>query len=155
MQEAAGQLQTADNFETMGIMSYQHTFSSDVVADVSGMVRDNANDFYSNADATPIEILQHNWFREGYFKAQRHDSAMGRHEIKAGVGIGQSLSKREFSATTSPITPNSIPSTPLTFSFHWRIARNLEQSVYVEDLDPPRELDDERRAPLGPLSALC
>src|SRR5215472_16096159 len=43
VQQAAGQLQTADNFETMGIASYQHTFSPNVLADLRGMVRDNSN----------------------------------------------------------------------------------------------------------------
>ncbi len=68
VQQAAGQLQTADNIETMGSVSYQHTFSSNVMADFRGMVRDNANDFNSNEDSTPIQVFQHNWFREGYFK---------------------------------------------------------------------------------------
>lgn len=84
VQQAAGQLQTADTFETMGIISYQHIFSSDFMADIHGMVRDNSNDFYSNPNSTPIEILQHNRFREGYFRGSvtlNH----GRHEIKAGV----------------------------------------------------------------------
>ena len=84
VQEAAGQLQTADKFETMGIISYQHTFSPNVVADFRGMVRDNSNDFNSNANSTPIEVLQHNWFREGYFKGSVTVSH-GRHEIKAGL----------------------------------------------------------------------
>ncbi len=49
-----GQHQTADNSETMGIASYQHTFSPDLVADFrSAMGRDNANDFNSNDDSTP------------------------------------------------------------------------------------------------------
>ena len=76
MQQAAGQRQTADNIETMGIVSYQHTFSSNVVADFRGMVRDNANDFNSNADSTPIEVFQHNFFREGYFKGTYHHRCM-------------------------------------------------------------------------------
>ncbi|MFZ3362178.1 MAG: carboxypeptidase regulatory-like domain-containing protein, partial [Candidatus Acidiferrales bacterium] len=84
IQESAGQLQSADNFETMGIISYQHTFSPHAVADFSAMVRDNANDFYSNADSTPILITQHNWFREGYFKGTTTIDH-GRHEIKVGV----------------------------------------------------------------------
>ena len=84
VQQAAGQRQTADNIETMGIVSYQHTFSSRMVADLRGMVRDNANDFNSNANSTPIEVFQHNWFREGYFKgAVTIDH--GRHEWKFGV----------------------------------------------------------------------
>src|SRR5579871_506424 len=83
VQQATGQLQTADNLETMGIISYQHTFSSNVLADLRGMVRDNANDFYSNTDSTPIEILQHNRFREGYFRGDITINH-GRHEIKVG-----------------------------------------------------------------------
>jgi hypothetical protein len=54
VQQAAGQRQTADNFETMGIASYEHTFSSNAVADFRAMVRDNANDFNSNPESTPI-----------------------------------------------------------------------------------------------------
>ena len=42
------QLQTAANFETMGSVTYQHTFSPNVLIDARGMVRDNSNDFYSN-----------------------------------------------------------------------------------------------------------
>src|ERR1700730_1146566 len=48
VQQAVGQRQTADNLETMGSVSYQHTFSTRVLADVRAMVRDNANDFNSN-----------------------------------------------------------------------------------------------------------
>ncbi len=40
VQETAGQLQNGDNFETMGMVSYEHIFSPDVVADGKGMVRD-------------------------------------------------------------------------------------------------------------------
>src|SRR5450755_4319256 len=84
VQQAAGQRQTADNIETMGSVSYQHTFSSNVVADFRGMVRDNANDFNSNTDSTPIEVFQHNSFREGYFKGTATVDH-GRHEFKFGV----------------------------------------------------------------------
>ncbi|HVR25685.1 MAG TPA: hypothetical protein VMU26_20490 [Candidatus Polarisedimenticolia bacterium] len=67
----------------MGIASYEHMFSSHALADFRGMIRDHANDFSSNANSTPIEVFQHNWFREGYFKgtvAVNH----GRHELKLG-----------------------------------------------------------------------
>src|SRR5579863_784554 len=53
------QRQNADNFETMGIILYQHTFSSNFVGDLRGMVRDNSNDFYSNANSTPVQLFQH------------------------------------------------------------------------------------------------
>jgi TonB-dependent Receptor Plug Domain len=131
VQETAGQLQTADNFETMGIISYAHTFSPNVVADFRGMVRDNANDFYSNANSTPIEIFQHNWFREGYFKGGITINH-GRHEIKAGVESDNLFLNENFRyAITDP--SQFDPSTPLTFSF---LAHrpDLEQSFYVQDL---------------------
>ncbi len=78
VQQAAGQRQTADNIETMGIASYQHIFSSNAVADFRGMVRDNANDFNSNPESTPIEVFQHNWFREAYFKGTPPSIAAGK-----------------------------------------------------------------------------
>jgi hypothetical protein len=131
VQEAAGQLQTADNFETMGIISYQHTFSPNVVADLRGMVRDNANDFYSNPNSTPIEILQHNWFREGYFNGSVTISH-GRHEIKAGVESDNIFLNENFNYNITDDTQYD-PSTPLTFSF---LAHrpDLEQSAYVQDM---------------------
>jgi hypothetical protein len=131
IQQAAGQLQTADNFETMGIISYEHTFSSNVVADFRGMVRDNSNDFYSNPESTPIELTQHNWFREGYFKGSVTINH-GRHEIKAGVESDNIFLNEQFHYN---ITDDSQfdPSTPLVFNFAAN-RPDLEQAAYVEDL---------------------
>ena len=131
VQQAAGQLLTADNFETMGIISYEHTFSPNVVADLRGMVRDNANDFYSNANSTPIQILQHNWFREGYFKGSITISH-GRHEIKAGVESDNIFLNENFNYNITDDTQYD-PSTPLTFSFMAH-RPDLEQSAYVQDM---------------------
>ncbi len=131
VQQAAGQLQTADNFETMGIISYQHTFSANVVADARGMVRDNASDFYSNAHSTPVELSQHNRFREGYFKSSVTISH-GRHEIKTGVESDNLFLNENFRYNiTDPTQFDS--STPLTLSF---LAHrpDLEQAAYVQDL---------------------
>src|SRR6202047_848751 len=113
VQQAAGQRQTADNIETMGIASYQHTFSSHVVADVRGMVRDNSNDFNSNTHSTPIEVFQHNFFREGYFKgAVTVDH--GRHEWKFGVESDNTFLHENFSYIITDPT-RFPPDTPLTF----------------------------------------
>src|SRR5215831_2546210 len=131
LQQAAGQLQTADNLETMGIASYQHTFSPNVLGDLRGMVRDNANDFYSNANSTPIAILQHNRFREGYFKGNITISH-GRHEIKAGVESDNLFLHESFNYNVTDPT-QSDPGTPLTFSFTGQ-RPDLEQAVYVQDL---------------------
>lgn len=131
VQHATGQLQTADNVETMGIVSYQHTFSSNVLADLRGMVRDNANDFYSNDSSTPIEILQHNRFREGYFKGDITISH-GRHEIKAGVESDNLFLRENFNYDiTDPMQFD--PGSPITFSFTGQ-RPDLEQAVYVQDL---------------------
>jgi hypothetical protein len=131
LQQAAGQLQTADNLETMGIVSYQHTFSSSMLADLRGMVRDNTNDFYSNGNSTPIQILQHNRFREGYFKGNITVSH-GRHEIKAGVESDNSFLHENFNYNISDPSQYD-PDTPLTFSFKGQ-RPDLEQAVYVQDL---------------------
>jgi hypothetical protein len=131
VQQAAGQLQTANNFETMGIISYQHAFSSNIVADLRGMVRNNQNNFYSNPESTPIEIWQHNWFNEGYFRGSITISH-GRHEIKAGVESDNLFLNENFRYN---ITDDSQydPSTPLTF--HFMANRpELDQAAYVQDL---------------------
>jgi hypothetical protein len=130
LQQAAGQRQTADNFETMGIVSYQHTFSSHAVADFRGMVRDNANDFNSNANSTPVEVFQHNWFREGYFKGDITINH-GRHEIKAGVESDNIFLNENFGYIITDPTQFD-DGTPLTFSF---VASrpDLEQAAFVQD----------------------
>jgi hypothetical protein len=84
VQQAAGQRQNADNFETMGIASYQHTFSPDATGELHGMVRDNSNDFDSNPASIPVYVTQHNSFREGYFRGV-FTLNRGRQEFKAGV----------------------------------------------------------------------
>jgi hypothetical protein len=131
LQQSAGQRQTADNLETIGIVSYQHTFSSHAVADFRGMVRDNANDFHSNADSTPIEVFQHNRFREGYFKGSVTIDH-GRHEIKFGVESDNTFLHENFSYSITDPT-RFDPGTPLTFSF-LASHPDLEQSAFVQDL---------------------
>jgi TonB-dependent Receptor Plug Domain len=131
----ACQRQDADNFETMGIVSYQHIFSPDVVASFHGMVRDNANDFYSNPNSTPIQVFQHNWFREGYFKGTvtvHH----GRQEWKAGVESDNIFLNENFRYNIPNIpmdTSQFDPSTPLNFAFAAN-RPDLEQSAFVQDL---------------------
>jgi hypothetical protein len=138
VQEAAGQRQTADNIETMGIASYQHVFSSHAVMDVRGMVRDNSNSFNSNAESTPIEVFQHNRFREGYFKSTVTINH-GRHEWKFGVESDNTFLHENFSYIITD--PSQFdPTTPPTFFFPAPAQPNagarpdLEQSAFVQDL---------------------
>ena len=131
VQQAAGQRQTADNFETMGIAAYQHTFSPNTMARLGGMVRDNANDFNSNPESTPIEVFQHNSFREVYFRALVVANR-GRNEWKAGVeSDNMFLHENTSYVITDPSQFND--GTPTTFSFAGQ-APDLEQSAFVEDL---------------------
>jgi hypothetical protein len=131
LQQAAGQRQNADNIETMGVVSYQHTFSSNLLADFRAMVRDNANDFYSNEDSTPIQVFQHNRFREGYFKGSVTYSR-GRHEIKFGVESDNIFLHENLNYNITD--PDQFDDdTPPTFSFQ-QSHPDLEQSAYIQDL---------------------
>ncbi len=131
VQQAAGQRQTADNIESMGTASYQHTFSRDTLARVDGMVRDNANDFNSNPQSTPVEVFQHNRFREGYFKALVV-ADRGRSEWKAGVESDNTFLHEDTSyAITDPTQFDD--GAPLTFAFAAE-RPDLEQAAFIEDL---------------------
>jgi len=129
-QEAVGQRQTADNIETMGIASYQHTFSSHAVADFRAMARDNANDFNSNPESTPIEIFQRNFFREAYFKGTATVDH-GRNEWKIGVESDNLFLNENFNYIITDLM-RFDPATPATFSFLGS-RPDLEQSAFVQD----------------------
>ena len=130
VQQAAGQRQTADNIETMGIASYQHTFSANAVADFRAMVRDNANDFNSNQDSTPIEVFQHNWFREAYFKGTSTINR-GRNEWKFGAESDNTFLNENFNYIITDPTQFD-DNTPLTFGFQGT-RPDLEQAIFVQD----------------------
>ena len=99
----------------MGIASYRHIFSPDVAADFRSMVRDDANNFYSNDLSTPIILFQHNWFNEGYFKGTV-TIAHGRNEWKVGVESDNTFLNENFRYVITD--PSQFdPGTALTFSF--------------------------------------
>jgi hypothetical protein len=131
VQQAAGQRQTADNIETIGIASYEHIFSSHTLADFHGMVRDNRNDFNSNDLSTPIEVFQNNRFRDGYFKGTL-TANRGRQEIKVGVESDNTFLHENFSYIITD--PSQFDDdTPGTFYFN-ATRPDLEQAVFVQDL---------------------
>jgi len=133
------QLQTADNFETMGIASYRHIVSPNVLVDLRGMVRANSNDLYSNPYSWPLIAFQHNNFNEGYFNSAisvHHN----RQEWKAGLESDNLFLHENFSdiVTANPnvaIDPNYPfdPGTPATFAFTGS-RPDLEQSAFAQDL---------------------
>jgi hypothetical protein len=130
IQQQNGQLQTADNIETMGIASYQHTFSPSAVADFHTMVRDNQIGFNSNDLSTPIEVFQDNFFREAYFSGAT-TIHHGRNEWKFGFESDNAFLNEDFRYHITD-TEQFDPQTPVNFSF---LANrpDLEQSMYIQD----------------------
>ncbi len=130
LQQQAGNLQNGDNFETMGIVSYQHIFNPDVIGDFRGMVRDNANNLYSNPLSTPVIAFQHNYFREGYFKGTVAIHKK-RHEIKVGIESDNTFLHEKFNDfITDP--GDFDPDTPQTYAFTGNTP-DLEQSAFIQD----------------------
>ena len=131
LQQAAGQRQDGDNFETMGIVSYQHVFSENVLASFRGMVRDTSNNLTSNPQSTPVIAFLDNNFREGYFNGSisvHH----GRHEFKAGAESDVMFLHERFSDFIT--NPDYFDDgTPATFTFAG-MRPDIEQSAYVQDL---------------------
>ena len=130
------QRQTADNFETMGIVSYQHILSPNVLLDLRAMVRENSNDFYSTASSWPIIVFQHNRFKEGYFNSSVsiHRS---HHEWKTGLESDNIFLHENYSDVTTA-NPNYAgypfdPGTATSFNFLGN-RPNLEQAAFVQDL---------------------
>ncbi len=131
IQQQAGQLQNGDNFETIGTVNYQHTFSPDSLGTLAGMVRDKANDLFSNESSTPILAFQHNGFREGYVKAT-FSLHRGVQEFKAGLENDTTFLHEDFSYLVTDPTQfddNTPPS--LTFLDS---RPDLEQSAFLEDM---------------------
>jgi hypothetical protein len=136
-----GQLQTGDNFETMGSVSYQHIFSSGAIGVLRGMARDNSNDFYSNQNSWPLNATQHNDFKEIYFNGSI-SIHRGRQEFKAGLESDTIFLHENFSYGMPDCGDLSNPQCPIslgildagatTFSFVGH-RPDLEQSAYVQD----------------------
>jgi hypothetical protein len=130
VQQTNGQLQTADNIETMGIASYQHTFSSNASADFRTMVRDNEIGFNSNANSTPIEVFQQNFFRDAYFRGTATINR-GRNEWKFGFESDNAFLNENFRYHITDPTQFD-DGTPLDFAFIGN-RPDLEQSAFVQD----------------------
>ena len=131
VQQTAGQRQDRDSRETMGVLLYQHIFSSSVLGDFRGMARDVSASLRSNERATPVIAAQARGFREGYLKGSL-TVHRGSHELKAGVEADFGSVRESFDyLLTDP--DRFDPSTPPVFSFSGR-ARDREQAAFVQDL---------------------
>ena len=131
LQQGAGQRQDRANFETMGILSYQHIFAPNVLGDLRLMVRDDSDTLTSNPFSTPIIAFQDRGFREEYFKGNV-SAHHGRHEWKAGVEADFTAIHENFRDVIKDPT-QFAPGTPGSFRFA-DDGRDLEQSGFVQDL---------------------
>ncbi|HKT46226.1 MAG TPA: TonB-dependent receptor [Candidatus Acidoferrales bacterium] len=129
-QQIAGQLQNGANAETTGVVSYQHIFSPDAIADFRGMVRSTSSQLTSNPVSTPIVAFQQNWFREGYFKGSV-SLHRGRHEFKTGVESDNLFLHEDFRDIITDATQFD-PGTPPAFAFLGN-RPDLEQSAFAQD----------------------
>jgi hypothetical protein len=137
-----GQLQTGDNFETMGSIAYQHTFSSDSISVLRGMSRDTSTDFSSNPASWPLIATNHNDFKEIYFNGS-FSVHHGRQEFKAGVESDAIFLHENTSYVIPDCTDPNDPQCPInlgildsgaiTFAFTGS-RPDLEQAAYVQDL---------------------
>jgi hypothetical protein len=131
VQQSAGQRQDGNITENMGIVSYQHLFSSDIVGNLGAMFRDNSNGLTSNLLSTPIIALQRNYFNEAYFKGTISVHRK-RQEWKMGVESDNIFLHERFADVITD--PSQFePGTPPTFSFLGN-RPDLEQSAFVQDL---------------------
>ena len=130
LQQEAGQRQDRSSAETVGQFSYQHIFSSNVLADVRSMARDVSAALSSNGQATPIAAQQDRGFRELYLKGTV-SAHVGRHEWKAGIDADFGTVREAFGYQ---ITDASFfdADTPSRFTFADR-RPDLEQALFVQD----------------------
>ncbi len=131
IQQAAGQVQHRDTFETLGILSYQHIFSERLLADFRFMMRSDTDALDSNPQSTPIIAFQDRGFREEYLKGTV-SYHRGRHEFKAGFE-GDFANLREGFSDVITDPTQFDPGTEPTFSFAGR-GLDLEQSAFLQDL---------------------
>ncbi len=131
VQQAAGQRQSGDILENMGLFSYQHLFSSNSVGSLGGMIREDSNSLSSNLLSTPIIAFQRNHFTEAYFKGTV-SIHRGKQEWKVGVESDNMFLNEHFADVITD--PSQFdPDTPTRFSFA-ASRPDLEQSAFVQDL---------------------
>lgn len=131
VQRAAGQRQSGDILENMGLFSYQHLFSSNSVGNFGGMIREDSNSLSSNLLSTPIIAFQRNHFTEAYFKGTV-SIHRGKQEWKVGVESDNMFLNEHFADVITD--PSQFdPDTPAPFSFA-ASRPDLEQSAFVQDL---------------------
>lgn len=131
VQHAAGQREDRGAFETIGIFSYQHVFSTSLLGEIRAMARDSSERLNSNESSTPIIAGQQRGFREGYLKSSI-SAHRGIQEFKAGVELDYGSIRERFNYQITD--PSQFDDgTPQTFNFSGR-GLDREQALYAQDL---------------------
>ena len=114
----------------MGIFSFQHIFSPNVLGEFHAMVRQDSDAVWSNPLSTPIIAFQNRGFKEGYLKgtvAVHH----GHDEWKAGAEADFTPLHEAFNDTITDFSQFDN-GTPCSFNFFAR-AHDFEQAAFVQD----------------------
>ncbi len=130
IQQEAGQRQDRNSLENAAQFSLQRIFSSTMVGDVRGMVRDVSAKLWSNPESTPIAASQDRGFRELYLNGSL-SWHRGVHEWKAGGDLSFGTVREDFAYTITN-QDDFGPDVPLDFTFADR-RRNREQALFVQD----------------------
>ncbi|MBV8730059.1 MAG: TonB-dependent receptor, partial [Acidobacteriia bacterium] len=130
VQQATGQRQDRDSFESAAQFSYQHIFSSNVLGDFRAMVRDLTAGLWSNDLSTPILANQARGYHEEYVKGTVSVNT-GIHQFKAGAESDYASIQE---ALTYLITDSTQfdPDTPPVFSYYGHAA-DREQAAFGQD----------------------
>ena len=130
IQEEAGQRQDRNSLENAAQFSVQRIFSSTVVGDVRGMVRDVSAKLWSNPASTPIIASQDRGFREFYLNGSL-SGHRGVHEWKAGADVNFGTVREDFAYTITDEN-DFDDDVPRDFTFSDR-RHDREQALFVQD----------------------
>jgi hypothetical protein len=130
IQQEAGQRQDRNSLENAAQFSIQRIFSSSVVGDVRGMVRDVSAKLWSNPESTPIIASQDRGFREFYLNGSV-SGHHGVHEWKAGADMTAGTVREDFAYTVTD-EDDFDSDVPLDFTFADR-RHDREQALFVQD----------------------
>lgn len=130
VQQEAGQRQDRNSRENAVQFSIQRIFSSNVVGDIRGMVRDVSAKLWSNPESTPIIASQDRGFREFYLNGSV-SGHRGMHEWKAGADVNFGTVREDFAYS---ITNEDEFDTDVPLDFTFSDGRHdREQALFVQD----------------------
>jgi hypothetical protein len=130
------QLQAAANSETIGIATYRHIFTQNLVMDARDMARTSSSHYNSNAWSWPIRVFQDNRFNQEYFNSML-EWHRDHGDWTAGVESDNKLLKENYSdqITADPSYPGYPfdPGTEKAFAFTAQ-RPDLEQAAFAENV---------------------